>query len=1016
MLRVAVLQVPMHLGAALSTKVRLSTASQLTTHSPCAAFLFRLQVPMQLGAAFTTAAQHSWKSPATQAALNTIDLLLSTACAAGILPITASPSSMGNSIRQQLQQSGALEQLAVAMAAAASELRREAALADLVGDSGGADVEGLVSSTLHEPLDKVMTLQGRLTELWGAVAPFADAITWLCSNSSAHAALHLASAVLQYVSSFVKYVLPAVRQRGQQRAEDLEGDLQHSAMKARALCVGIMNVAVRQHQPQQEGQEVPEGLQRLLLSPNMLPCVAAVLVVCASDIRKALAAARAPGEGSSSGHGSGGRNSREHGSSGGSGTSSSREHGSSGGTRQQGAPERSNSSGSAGDAFSPRQLQLLQLLGLTPEMILWLEHPFDLSHVCMQLAIAVQTGLDCCGAIGHLFTAAATESGRLQVQVRQRRQAQGQLWLLLQTVLLPCASDLLSLSAQDMLPPEHGGEAVQRLPVLCQNTLFVYSKYLEELSTPGKVLTPAAWMQELQGVLSLADQLLYQQSSTALAAEATSASAAADTRKSRCSSSSSSRPMLMARVLCAAGLLPMFWEVLDKSLDSWGALLRLAHGIATSYSSDSSDSSSSFGGAAAIVPPVAARFQELATALETTLRVVTAGVQSGMITTSHVPVEVGTLCSYMLLSRNGDTKPSWVQHMGVCGAAALAQEQRQLYSLLSTVLKMARCKIGGVGSERGGPTAGSCCLAAAQAAVRLLEMASPVRPAAATGQQIDADPGAVAAALEVAVAAVVGDGPGPAAAAAAAAVTGVAPEAAVAAAAAQQPAVDYLPSLVIFGRCCLQWAEQLERQKTGLLLLAHCAEVQQEQSSSSSSRAAAVQLQQESLLYELHNEGPALVCIPGLRQGKSGMPVDSMESLIDSLAQWVSGLQAPAVLSQLAAAGCAQQQLQQQLDALLAAQQGTRQGLTDASLAALVQQLRMTGRMLCGIAVPHFCNNAACGNLSGPTEVRLVSGRSCLCAGCLTARYCGRDCQRAAWKQHKPVCKALAAAAAAAAN
>ena len=91
-----------------------------------------LQVPKQLDAAFSTAAQHSWKSPATQAAIDTIDLLLNTACAAGILPLTESPGSMGNSIGQQLQQSGVLEQLGVVMLAAATALQAEAALAALV--------------------------------------------------------------------------------------------------------------------------------------------------------------------------------------------------------------------------------------------------------------------------------------------------------------------------------------------------------------------------------------------------------------------------------------------------------------------------------------------------------------------------------------------------------------------------------------------------------------------------------------------------------------------------------------------------------------------------------------------------------------------------------------------------------------------------------------------------------------------------------------------------------------------
>jgi hypothetical protein len=255
---------------------------------------------------------------------------------------------------------------------------------------------------------------------------------------------------------------------------------------------------------------------------------------------------------------------------------------------------------------------------------------------------------------------------------------------------------------------------------------------------------------------------------------------------------------------------------------------------------------------------------------------------------------------------------------------------------------------------------------------------------------------------------------------------GAAPEAAAAAATAvQQPAVEHLPSLVLYGRCCLQLAEHLEHLAPRLLAP---SAVQQEQQQEQ-------QQQQQESLPELHEESAALVCAPGLQPAKADVRVETTENLIDTMCRWVRALEAPAlpsplaaagcspqqlqqqqqaVLTQLAAAGCAPQQLQQQLDLLLAAEQGAEKGLTDASLAALVQQLQVTGRMLCSIAVPHFCNNPACGNLSGTTDVLMVLGRSCLCAGCLTARYCGRDCQRAAWKQHKPVCKALAAAAAAA--
>jgi hypothetical protein len=55
------------------------------------------------------------------------------------------------------------------------------------------------------------------------------------------------------------------------------------------------------------------------------------------------------------------------------------------------------------------------------------------------------------------------------------------------------------------------------------------------------------------------------------------------------------------------------------------------------------------------------------------------------------------------------------------------------------------------------------------------------------------------------------------------------------------------------------------------------------------------------------------------------------------------------------------------------------------------------------------CNNPGCSNVLGPSEVQLVGGHSCLCAGCRTAHYHGRLCQ----KQHKSVCKVLAAAEAA---
>ena len=132
---------------------------------------------------------------------------------------------------------------------------------------------------------------------------------------------------------------------------------------------------------------------------------------------------------------------------------------------------------------------------------------------------------------------------------------------------------------------------------------------------------------------------------------------------------------------------------------------------------------------------------------------------------------------------------------------------------------------------------------------------------------------------------------------------------------------------------------------------------------------------------------------------------------------------------QLSAAGYPMQPVLQQMQGLTGAAnaveqavgpgQGMAHALTATAVAAvteLVQCLRAVGAAAGVIPVPDFCNNGGCVNVCGPSEVLLVSGRSCICAGCRTARYCGRGCQRQAWKQHKPVCKALAAAAAATAG
>jgi hypothetical protein len=80
-------------------------------------------------------------------------------------------------------------------------------------------------------------------------------------------------------------------------------------------------------------------------------------------------------------------------------------------------------------------------------------------------------------------------------------------------------------------------------------------------------------------------------------------------------------------------------------------------------------------------------------------------------------------------------------------------------------------------------------------------------------------------------------------------------------------------------------------------------------------------------------------------------------------------------------------------------------------IPTFAQQLQEAGAVLADIAVHGVCNNPACMNVDGDTELSIVSGKG-RCSGCRTAYYCSSRCQRVCWPRHKPVCKALAAAAA----
>ena len=92
-------------------------------------------------------------------------------------------------------------------------------------------------------------------------------------------------------------------------------------------------------------------------------------------------------------------------------------------------------------------------------------------------------------------------------------------------------------------------------------------------------------------------------------------------------------------------------------------------------------------------------------------------------------------------------------------------------------------------------------------------------------------------------------------------------------------------------------------------------------------------------------------------------------------------------------------------------QSSTSAGADGTDATALPRRLHALGVLLSSLPTSWGCNNPLCNNMQGPAEAGVVQGKGHKCKGCSTAHYCGKECQAHHWKQHKPVCKAIAAAA-----
>jgi hypothetical protein len=101
---------------------------------------------------------------------------------------------------------------------------------------------------------------------------------------------------------------------------------------------------------------------------------------------------------------------------------------------------------------------------------------------------------------------------------------------------------------------------------------------------------------------------------------------------------------------------------------------------------------------------------------------------------------------------------------------------------------------------------------------------------------------------------------------------------------------------------------------------------------------------------------------------------------------------------------------QHKMDAAAAAVECNRASVLQHS-AQLLQRGQEFAEGVCGAPLRHCCNNPGCLNLGGLSEAALVAGAGSRCSGCRACYYCSRECQLAAWRLHKPVCKRLRIAA-----
>jgi hypothetical protein len=277
------------------------------------------------------------------------------------------------------------------------------------------------------------------------------------------------------------------------------------------------------------------------------------------------------------------------------------------------------------------QLQLLQVVGLAPEVIDWVLHGFKAELLCSVLQAAIDACAHGWGASWQLLQSSSTGSG-VPVEQQHRWQCERQLWQLLRTALLPCARNLL-LGAS--LPRTVQVEAmVQQILYLSEQALALSTELHMRPSTLGipSAAPPAAWVGELLGVLlQLAEQVLDQQPPPP--AEATAATSGQALSTSINTSTSTIMSQQDMRCACARHLLVLLTHVAQDSQ-------------ASTLNPSSNDNSLGSAAVPAGLSPVTTRFVEVASTLEAVVRTVAAAVHTSTLKSSCEGSHLTVACRF----------------------------------------------------------------------------------------------------------------------------------------------------------------------------------------------------------------------------------------------------------------------------------------------------------------------------------------------------------------------------------